>query len=283
MQVIIDAHLLLNAILNRIDGETSFLEFWDELQQQHIRGYLTETGLRHIHQYICTLQDDLFADQVVKWLYKLVEVYPVNNEISKQARDLPVGDYESAVAVVCAVKLRLSAVVTHRSQDFLGTSLQILSVDEMISRLRLEMAAIHPSPIKLNHWFQGNYSTGWLPLENLLGPQQGVFSFRRSSLSLRSGKLLSFDFGLEVTLVIKPTLTNEGMDIWAELCTVGNQSYLSQGLRIEVLNKANQVEMVAQPTGAEGSISLNFSTKKGEIFNIKVSFGANSIVETFIS
>lgn len=281
MQVLIDASMLLNEILKRPEAETRFAEFWEKLQQRQIQGYITETGLNYIYQHICRWDSVSYANKVFDWLeQQLLTKCPVDSEISRNAHGLPIEDYEAAVAVACAAKYSLSAIVTNRLHVFVGVNLQILSVADALDRLGLERLAVDANSVELNQWITGNFSNSWFSLEHLL-PQRSNFSFRRVDSSFSAGKQLNL--GVNVALVVRFALLDEEVDVWAELWSIDDDLYLSPYLRIEVLDEIGQPKMVEQSDGSQAKIQLNFSVRRNENFSLKVSFGNVYVTETFKS
>ena len=138
MQIQVDSNLIVEALLNRSQFVEDANNCWQLLELPHVHGYITESGLNLIHCHLKTVGDKEIADEVVLDIKKRIKVCPVNPGIAEKARSLPIRDFESAIAVACAIESNLSAIVTQTPQKFEGSGLSILSVSDLSERNQLE-------------------------------------------------------------------------------------------------------------------------------------------------
>jgi len=137
MNVWLDPALLLEIFQNReVYSSSNNEEFLLLLKQHNIKGHITSIGWRRIRR-ILEVQSDSASVSLTK-VKKLLTVCEIESHVYESARSLPIIDFESALEVACAEELELGAIITHDHQKFSGSSLCILSVEDLLKRLALE-------------------------------------------------------------------------------------------------------------------------------------------------
>lgn len=150
-------------------------------------------------------------------------------------------------------------------------------------------------PIRLSHWLQNIFETGWETLEALFNPPQPEFAvnFRSIPMSYRTpeslasgvkrGKRLNLqrlDEQVALLVGLKPATPSE-MNISVEVYPTGDRLYLPHDLQLMVLDEKGEAVMQAQARSTK-NIQLHFSGESGESFGVKVALGDVSITEAFL-
>lgn len=157
------------------------------------------------------------------------------------------------------------------------------------------------SIVNLSRWLHGAFDTGWQATEAILAPSnQTEFAFRfregrsqetdatESSLAIaKRGKLLNL--GIEkadesVVLIVgfKAVEEPNKFQVFVEICSTENQTYLPQDLQLMVLDETGTAVMQAQARNTNKNICLDFKGNTKEQFSIKVILGDISITENFV-
>lgn len=137
MNVWLDPALLLEIFQNReVYSSSNNEEFLLLLKQHNIRGHITSVGWRRIRR-ILESQSDSASVSLTK-VKNLLTVCEIESHVYESARSLPIIDFESALEIACAEELELGAIITHDHQKFSGSTLCILSVEDLLKRLALE-------------------------------------------------------------------------------------------------------------------------------------------------
>ncbi|MDJ0737471.1 MAG: hypothetical protein QNJ47_25965 [Nostocaceae cyanobacterium] len=137
--ILVDADLILEALINRTGLVEDFQEFLDEVHPL-IHMHVTDVGWQKIYTYTSCLKNHQIADVVIDWLKDKIQICPVNLTILQQARFSPIQDFESAVEAVSASYYKLDAIVTHKYDNFAEITHQfwIWSAEELWVRANLE-------------------------------------------------------------------------------------------------------------------------------------------------
>lgn len=105
------------------------------------------------------------AENVIRIVKTIVNIYPVNRDFIDKAREASVKDFESAVEIVCVTDDNLfSAIVTQTPELFDGAAVPILGVTDLLNRILLERVwgatCVEPT-INTALWLQGKFDTDW--------------------------------------------------------------------------------------------------------------------------
>jgi len=136
MQVLFDTNILIDAILIRepFAADAAFLLTAVELGQ--ITGFVSATTLTDVY-YVVRRQtrDAETAMNAIIRLLELMEVCPVDRLILEQAILLSCDDFEDDVQIACAIDLSLDAIVTRDTTGFSGSSILVLSPQDLRRQL----------------------------------------------------------------------------------------------------------------------------------------------------
>lgn len=150
LQVLVDADMVLEALLNRSRFVADSEALVKIVQTQKIQAYICELGLEKIYSVASRLENSLAAEEVVCGIQAMMLLCPVDANLVQQARSLNIQDVESAVEVACAIAFKLGAIVTQKPEDFAGADLSVLSVNDLSERQRWqELLESSHSPVLL--------------------------------------------------------------------------------------------------------------------------------------
>ncbi|MBD2773850.1 putative toxin-antitoxin system toxin component, PIN family [Iningainema tapete] len=137
MKVLVDTNIILDAFLEREPFVEDARTLLEAIRERRVYGYVTATTLTNIF-YIVRRQTRSFelARQAISMTLLLMEVCAVDRLILEQAFASNRKDFEDAVQLACATIGSLDAIVTRDADGFAGASLPILSVTELLERLK---------------------------------------------------------------------------------------------------------------------------------------------------
>ena len=78
-----------------------------------VNGFLTANCITDIIYIVCKIRDDKIARKTIKNLLMSFDVVSVDGQDCQRANDMPMRDFEDALALVCAEKEDLNYVVTN--------------------------------------------------------------------------------------------------------------------------------------------------------------------------
>jgi hypothetical protein len=193
--------------------------------------------------------------------------------------------------------LGFASTVPVASSDYLSIPLADLHPPEDLGSY-LEQLIAEPAPIRLGQWLQSVTQAGWQMLSDtstgLLPAASPAFAFRSSSQlpageehpqpSIGQCKPLTLQDGEEditvnllVGLIPQP---DDDLEIWIQLSPAEGQTQLPYGLKLMVLDAAEETVMQAEARRTE-ALQLKFVAALGERFSLRVLLGDSTTTETF--
>jgi hypothetical protein len=140
MRILLDADTLLEYILHRSMFINKVENLEEILQSSLTQICISKLGSDKINSSIKALHGEKASREMAKFIKTSwkVKILRTSQSATQEARKLPLLDFESAVEVVLADSNRISAVVTHKPEDFSGMELNIMTLPEFQRRKSLE-------------------------------------------------------------------------------------------------------------------------------------------------
>jgi predicted nucleic acid-binding protein len=133
----IDTNVILDDILNRANAETS-RKVSQLATDGLLNGYLTANCLTDIFYIVSKNRNEATARKTIRNLLLTFAVVNVDGEDCQRAVDLPMGDFEDALVVVCAEKADLNYIVTNDKVFLSGTELSVPAISPVNFLLKFE-------------------------------------------------------------------------------------------------------------------------------------------------
>ena len=128
MNVMIDTNVVLDDILDRSPNAENAKKISRLVTDAHVNAYLTANCITDIFYIVSKIKDDTIARKTIKNLLLSFDVVSVDGQDCQKAIDMPMRDFEDALAVVCAEKEGLDFIVTN-DKDFLSqTDLSVSAI-----------------------------------------------------------------------------------------------------------------------------------------------------------
>jgi predicted nucleic acid-binding protein len=137
VRVLIDTHIVLDFLLQREPFSQDAELLFKAIDDGQVVGYVTATTLTDIF-YIARKHTRSVeqARQAVSETLTAMVICPVNRTVLESAFSSGLADFEDAVQLFCAVTQGLEGILTRDTQGFLSSPLPVLSIQELLSRLR---------------------------------------------------------------------------------------------------------------------------------------------------
>lgn len=135
MNVLIDANVALDVILERQPWLGDSKGVWDACYQNRVTGYLVATSLTNLFYVSGRIIGTEKARAGVHICLATFEIIPVGRLELEQADAMAGSDLEDNVSLACALNARLDAIVTRDPRGFAGSPIPVLTPAELLARL----------------------------------------------------------------------------------------------------------------------------------------------------
>ena len=137
MRVLVDTNIVLDFLLQREPFSQDAELLFQAIDSGQVVGYVTATTLTDIfyisRKHTLSIKQ---ARQAVSETLTVMVICPVNRAVLESAFKSGLADFEDAVQIFCAVEQGLDAILTRDAKGFLNSSIPVLSIQELLQRLR---------------------------------------------------------------------------------------------------------------------------------------------------
>ena len=135
MNVLIDANVALDVIMERQPWLVDSKGVWDACYQKRVIGHLVATSLTNLFYVSRRIIGTEKARAGVRICLATFRIIPVGRLELEQADVMAGSDLEDNVSLACALNARLDAIVTRDPRGFAGSPVPVLSPTELLALL----------------------------------------------------------------------------------------------------------------------------------------------------
>ena len=135
MKVLIDTNVILDVLYKREGFYEDSLKIWKLCEIRKIDGYISALSIPNIVYILRRELDPEKTLEVINNINLVFKIYDLKSEIIMQAAEKKTKDYEDALQMVTAQKLKVSFIVTRNIKDFAGSKIIAVKPSELLERL----------------------------------------------------------------------------------------------------------------------------------------------------
>lgn len=135
MKVLIDTNVILDVLYKREGFYEDSLKIWKLCETRKIEGYISALSIPNIVYILRRELDPEKTLEVINNINLVFKIYDLKSEIIMQAAEKKTKDYEDALQMVTAQKLKASFIVTRNIKDFTGSKIIAVKPSELLERL----------------------------------------------------------------------------------------------------------------------------------------------------
>lgn len=135
MKALIDTNVILDVLYKREGFYEDSLKIWKLCETRKIDGYISALSIPNIVYILRRELDPEKTLEVINNINLVFKIYDLKSEIIMQAAEKKTKDYEDALQMVTAQKLKASFIVTRNIKDFTGSKIIAVKPSELLERL----------------------------------------------------------------------------------------------------------------------------------------------------
>lgn len=135
MKVLIDTNVILDVLYKREGFYEDSLKIWKLCETRKLDGYISALSIPNIVYILRRELDPEKTLEVINNINLVFKIYDLKFEIIMQAAEKKTKDYEDALQMVTAQKLKASFIVTRNIKDFAGSKIIAVKPSELLERL----------------------------------------------------------------------------------------------------------------------------------------------------
>ena len=135
MKVLIDTNVILDVLYKREGFYEDSLKIWKLCETRKLDGYISALSIPNIVYILRRELDPEKTLEVINNINLVFNIYDLKSDIIMQAAEKKTKDYEDALQMVTAQKLKASFIVTRNIKDFAGSKIIAVKPSELLERL----------------------------------------------------------------------------------------------------------------------------------------------------
>ena len=135
MKVLIDTNVILDVLYKREGFYEDSLKIWKLCETRKLDGYISALSIPNIVYILRRELDPEKTLEVINNINLVFKIYDLKSDIIMQKKKKKTKDYEDALQMVTAQKLKASFIVTRNIKDFAGSKIIAVKPSELLERL----------------------------------------------------------------------------------------------------------------------------------------------------
>ena len=135
MKVLIDTNVILDVLYKRNGFYEDSLKIWKLCETRKIDGYISALSIPNIVYILRRELDPEKTLEVINNINLVFKIFDLKSEIIMQAAEKKTKDYEDALQMITAQKLKASFIVTRNIKDYVGSKIIAIKPSELLERL----------------------------------------------------------------------------------------------------------------------------------------------------
>lgn len=137
MKVLIDTNVILDVLCNRSEFVEDSSRVWKYCEVNQIEGYISALSVPNIVYILRKELTPQKTQQHIQQILMIFEVIDLKSSDLKNAAEMLSSDFEDAVQMCCANRIKADYIVTRNIRDFKKSKVPALKPSEFLERIDL--------------------------------------------------------------------------------------------------------------------------------------------------
>ncbi|MBR4021945.1 MAG: PIN domain-containing protein [Ruminococcus sp.] len=135
MKVLIDTNVILDVLCKREEFLEDSLKVWKYCEVDQITGYVSALSIPNIVYILRKELDPEKTKEIIDKLFLIFRIADLKSDDLKKAANMKVADYEDAVQMACASRLKADFIITRNIRDFKESRVPAIKPSELLERI----------------------------------------------------------------------------------------------------------------------------------------------------
>ena len=135
MKVLIDTNVILDVLCNRAEFVADSSKIWKLCEVEKIEGYISALSVPNI---VYILRKELTPQKTKEIIWQIMMIFRIIDlkpSDLKNAAEMLSADFEDAVQMCCASRIKADYIVTRNIRDFQNSKIIALKPSELLERI----------------------------------------------------------------------------------------------------------------------------------------------------
>lgn len=135
MKVLIDTNVILDVLCGRAEFLEASSKIWKYCEVDKISGYISALSIPNIVYILRKELDPDKTKEIIERLMLIFDVVELRAEDLRKAAEMKTADYEDAVQMCCAERIKVDFIVTRNIRDFMSSPVHTVKPAELLERI----------------------------------------------------------------------------------------------------------------------------------------------------
>lgn len=135
MKILVDTNVILDVLCNRPDFVDNSSMIWKHCEVDRLEGYISALSVPNIVYILRKELTPQKTQQLIQQIMMIFEVADLKTSDLKNAAEMLSSDYEDAVQMCCASRIKADYIVTRNIRDFKESKVPALKPSELLERM----------------------------------------------------------------------------------------------------------------------------------------------------
>lgn len=135
MRVLIDTNVILDVFCNRSEFVEDSSRVWKYCEVNQIEGYISALSVPNIVYILRKELTPQKTHQLIQQILMIFDVIDLKSSDLKNAAEMLSSDFEDAVQMCCANRIKADYIVTRNIRDFKESKVPALKPSEFLERM----------------------------------------------------------------------------------------------------------------------------------------------------
>ena len=135
MKILIDTNVILDVLCSREKFLEDSSKIWKLCEVKKLDGYVSALSIPNI---VYILRKELTPEktqQIIDQIFIVFNIIDLKAEDLKEAAAMKPSDYEDALQMICASRIKADFIITRNIKDFMESKLSAIKPSELLERI----------------------------------------------------------------------------------------------------------------------------------------------------
>lgn len=135
MKVLIDTNVILDVLCNRAEFAADSSKVWKLCEVEKIEGYISALSVPNIVYILRKELTPQKTKEIIGQIMMIFHIIDLKSSDLKNAAEMLSADFEDAVQMCCASRIKADYIVTRNIRDFQSSKIIALKPSELLERI----------------------------------------------------------------------------------------------------------------------------------------------------
>lgn len=135
MKILIDTNVILDVLCSREKFLEDSSKIWKLCEVKKLDGYVSALSIPNIVYILIKELTPEKTQQIIDQIFIVFNIIDLKAEDLKEAAAMKPSDYEDALQMICASRIKADFIITRNIKDFMESKITAIKPSELLERI----------------------------------------------------------------------------------------------------------------------------------------------------